>query len=341
MVRMSDTAYSVEAFQLVRPVDGPIVLRLEGWFVSAAPVQAMSLVIPGTPGHNITVTDMRRPSGGLVGLYGEQAQNARFKHEARIDSVPDNLTDARLMVLLGNGDVAMVAIGQQLSETDHLPVPAFTDQDRALVARFESLGDNCEFGLLQREVGVERLGLLRLAGGRDPSALADAIACGFDGFATGDDLIMSTHGNEWIARSRRYRFTFHTGVDVADATEAEILTEQSRTLRFMAEKLDEDIKTGTKFFVRRVNEDDVTEGMSAIYAALASRGELADYATANIVYPDPWLELLRAAAAVMAPPAEAPPAIGRAPSWPLTPDRQPAPPAPPAQKGWLSRLLKL
>ena len=35
--------------------------------------------------------------------------------------------------------------------------------DRDLVLRFESLGDNCELGLVQRAAGVEPLGLLRFA----------------------------------------------------------------------------------------------------------------------------------------------------------------------------------
>jgi hypothetical protein len=36
--------------------------------------------------------------------------------------------------------------------------------DRELVIQFESLGDNCELGLVQRMAGAEPLGLLRFAG---------------------------------------------------------------------------------------------------------------------------------------------------------------------------------
>ena len=36
--------------------------------------------------------------------------------------------------------------------------------DRNLALQFESLGDNCELGLVQRRAGVEPLGLLRFAG---------------------------------------------------------------------------------------------------------------------------------------------------------------------------------
>ena len=52
------------------------------------------------------------------------------------------------------------------SATEATPVmqaaPAM--EDRELVLHFESIGDNCELGLVQRRAGAEPLGLLRFAG---------------------------------------------------------------------------------------------------------------------------------------------------------------------------------
>jgi hypothetical protein len=39
-----------------------------------------------------------------------------------------------------------------------------TMTDAELLLQFESLGDNCELGLVQRRAGVEPLGLFRFAG---------------------------------------------------------------------------------------------------------------------------------------------------------------------------------
>ncbi len=350
MVRMSDTACSVEAFQLVREAGKPARLCLEGWFVSSAPVQAIQLVVPGAPAHSMAVGDFRRPSGGLVGLYGERARRARFKFEETLDTVPDGLAQAQMVILMANADISAIAIGPMLVESEGLPPFAYTEADRAMLARFESLGDNCEFGLVQRAVGVDRLGLLRLAGAREPGALADAIGNDFEGFADPDDLALSTFGSEWIVSSRRYGFTFHTGVGTDAMTSGEILVAQSRTLVFMAQKLVEDIKGGEKIFLRRVDEGDVADGMRPIHQALRAKGdatllwvtaatpehaharveclghglfrayhgELADYETAHLVRPDPWIELLRAAERALAePPAEA--ASEPAPWWPATP----------------------
>ena len=49
-------------------------------------------------------------------------------------------------------------------EMDIEPNAAAAMSDRELVVHFESLGDNCELGLVQRRAGVEPLGLLRFAG---------------------------------------------------------------------------------------------------------------------------------------------------------------------------------
>ena len=48
-------------------------------------------------------------------------------------------------------------------------VPVLDDRD--LVLQFESIGDNCELGLVQRRAGSEPLGLLRFAGSTDKVSL--------------------------------------------------------------------------------------------------------------------------------------------------------------------------
>jgi hypothetical protein len=55
-----------------------------------------------------------------------------------------------------------------------------------LVRRFRALGDNCEFGLVQRHCGAEPIDLLRFAGLHIPiedrlAALTKAVTVGFEG----------------------------------------------------------------------------------------------------------------------------------------------------------------
>ena len=198
--------------------------------------------------------------------------------------------------------------------------------------RFESLGDNCEFGLMQRKVGRERLSLLRYGGARSTARLTDAIRAGLDGFGTEQDLDMYVLGTEWIALSLRYGFSFHTGRHVDALGAEQIRAAESRKLRFMADLLRDDLATGQKVFVRRVDEGDTTAGMLALARALRDRGpsvllwviratdakphgtvehvgrnlflarhgELGQYGTATIFRDDLWVDLLRRAEATIA-----------------------------------------
>lgn len=70
---------------------------------------------------------------------------------------------------------------------------------REIMARFQSLGDNCEFGLLQRWARVETLDLLRFAsfyGQLDHSLrlTINAISEGFSGLGDPDSTICELHG---------------------------------------------------------------------------------------------------------------------------------------------------
>jgi hypothetical protein len=60
------------------------------------------------------------------------------------------------------------------------PPDAISDRD--LVLNFESIGDNCEFGLVQRMAGAEPLGLLRFSSTPLP-LLVRALRARFDGLA--------------------------------------------------------------------------------------------------------------------------------------------------------------
>ena len=401
LVRMCDTAYAVEAFHLVERPDARLI-RLEGWFVSSASVQAMNLVIPGAPGRTVDVPELHRPSEGLVETYGERARNARFRLEYRLEGAIEGLNEARLMVLLANADMNAIPVGPPILVREDaqglpgsepgsrlpmpapplpppvstLPEPVFVERDRALAGQFESLGDNCEFGIVQRRVGVERIGLLRLGGARDTAVLIEAVRNGFEGFATEDDMDVSIFGSEWIVSSRRYHWTFHTGIGIDRMTAHDIARAQATTLAFMARKLLEDLETGTKIFLRRVDEGDVTAGMLELWEAIAGHGpgallwvtaappgsihgrvehitgrlfrayhaHLADYSAADQPDVDAWLELLRTAEAVITTFREPEPvAISGAeatPWWPAADQLPPEPKAPVATtKGWLGRLL--
>src|ERR1700728_2334775 len=112
---------------------------------------------------------------------------------------------------------------------------------RDLVLQFESIGDNCEFGLLQRQAGAEPLGLLRFAGVPLRNLLR-----GLDArFANIADLkhirINPEHG-EYMVKLTKYDFTYHAHVLVDDMTAEALHRQQCRTVGFLAEKLVHDLE---------------------------------------------------------------------------------------------------
>jgi hypothetical protein len=136
---------------------------------------------------------------------------------------------------------------------DTISNPVTDVDDRDLVLAFESLGDNCELGMLQRQVGVEPLGLLRFAGAplRD---LIRALRSRFAGIADPDRIRIEPENGEYMVRLAACNFTRHADVKVGEMPPEAVHEQQCRVIRFLANKLIEDLETPCKILVFRQNE---------------------------------------------------------------------------------------
>jgi hypothetical protein len=130
--------------------------------------------------------------------------------------------------------------------------PEYRDE----LARFVSLGVNCELGLVQRHCEIEPLGLFRF--GLTPlDGLIQALACDFDGLGDADQIaIEEGFGREYIATHRRYGFEFHTLLNAAEATPQDVLTTVVRHYPFLAGMLLHELSEGKKLFVYRAETPD-------------------------------------------------------------------------------------
>lgn len=144
-----------------------------------------------------------------------------------------------------------------------------------LVMQFESLGENCEFGLVQRRCDAEPLGLLRFSSTfvRD---LVRGLENGFEGIGEAEDLEPRLEGmgdqKEYMISERRYGLLYHTFV-LEGQRSVWLLKEQEATrLKFLHRKFMEELQANEKVFVYKQNEQVSPEEVRALFLALNRYG---------------------------------------------------------------------
>lgn len=133
------------------------------------------------------------------------------------------------------------------------PATASVLDDRDLVLRFESIGDNCELGLVQRHAGAEPLGLLRFAG-TPLRNLLRGLNARFANIGDPGHVRISPENGEYMIKLTKYDFTYHSHVKIGEMEPEVLHKQQCRTLRFLADKLISDLETPSKILVFRQNE---------------------------------------------------------------------------------------
>ncbi len=146
----------------------------------------------------------------------------------------------------------------------------------ALFLRFESLGRDCEFGLLQRHHGAEPLGLLRW-GGPTIDYLIKGFQAGFEGLGTPGTLRLEDRGREYFMHDDVYRILMHTFLPVDEAKRERILGQLSRRMLFLKRCLLDEVRIGERIFIFKDNE---TLDRSRI---LALHDEMSRYGPATLL----------------------------------------------------------
>ena len=153
----------------------------------------------------------------------------------------------------------------------HTPLPDPESlAPRALVEQFQSLGENCEFGLLQRQFGAEPLGLLRF-GTTLPRPLVRALAERFEGVGDPGQTEIRVVEGEYRARDMRYLFDGHTRIRSDEASPEQVHRKQSQRLGFLARMLIDQLETQSRIFVH-ANPDCTEPQMAALYRGVSGYG---------------------------------------------------------------------
>ena len=141
------------------------------------------------------------------------------------------------------------------------------DALRTLMLGFESIGADCEFGLVQRRFGAEPLGLLRFNDVRSIDLLA-ALGAGFEGIGEPDHtaMIVSDSG-EFYVMDTRWGLGMHTFMFSSRHDAATLLPKMCRRVVYLRDKLLEDLRGAEKTFVFKSDGIDI-DGLRALHRAL-------------------------------------------------------------------------
>ena len=123
-----------------------------------------------------------------------------------------------------------------------------------LMLAFESLGDNCEFGLVQRHAGVEPLGLLRFAG-MSLGNLVAALGRRFEGLGNVATVTVYPTGDvghrEFMVHETSLDTRYHTFISEHEIDAEELRAREAKRLGFLRRKLLDDLAAGEKIWVWR------------------------------------------------------------------------------------------
>ena len=142
---------------------------------------------------------------------------------------------------------------------------------RDLMLGFESLGDNCEFGMVQSHFGAEPLGLLRFSATHFRS-LSEALRRRLEGVGEPENTTIEIIKAEYFTRDTRFGMAMHTFVRASDDNREKRIDNFHRRLRYLREKLLGDLTTGEKIFVYSCRDAMTDDDKRDLWRALGLYG---------------------------------------------------------------------
>jgi hypothetical protein len=144
-----------------------------------------------------------------------------------------------------------------------------------IAIEFESLGENCEFGLFQRRCDAEPLGLLRFSS-TFMRNLIRGIDDGFVDLGQPDDVDPRLEGDpqkEYMIHEKKYGLVYHTFVYEGQRSVWLMREQESARLKFLRRKFIEELGAADKIFVYKLGGGVSEEEILPLYMALRRYGD--------------------------------------------------------------------
>ncbi len=255
-----------------------LILEIDANVLVAPPhIEAQRLVV-GVRSHGIAQIAARRP--GTLGFHIPAALietpgpvRLLFVHPdfRRPIDLGANADDRELSF-----SVSALRLSRVLPRQIHARSPpgvAMPPVPPDMLLRFESLGENCEFGLVQRRAGFEPLGLLRFSF-IELVHLVIGLRRGFEGLGDPGTIEVEVDGpdEEYIVRDTTYGMTYHTWQYQSQLPIETVRHQQAMRLGFLKRKLMEDVAAAEKIFVVKRITPLMPEEVLPLYAVLNDLG---------------------------------------------------------------------
>jgi hypothetical protein len=143
------------------------------------------------------------------------------------------------------------------------------DQLADLFENFLSLGINCELGVIQKAVGVSKLGLLDWFA-TYPDDLCRMLESQFDGIGDLDQTRVTVSNDEYILEDIRYHLRGHSFVRPSDIDQDKFYQQICWRLKYLKRKLIEELELGECIFVYKMNHNPVSPEVVNKIAELVS-----------------------------------------------------------------------
>ncbi len=205
--------------------------------------------------------------------------------DGRLDLVMTHYDRVRACELSGGGDdVRLLSValgGVEVHGSTRVPAPGGAAgrpglSDAALLGQFQSLGDNCEFGLVQRRLGADPLHLLRFAGINLRNLLL-GLNSEFAGLDDSQRLSLRLSGEpgeqEFILLHDRYGLNSHTFAHEHTSEAATVLARARQKLALQRRMFLEDLEDAEKIFVLKRNDSLALGEVLPVWSCLRGYGD--------------------------------------------------------------------
>ena len=204
--------------------------------------------------------------------------------DGRLDLVMTHYDRMRACDLGGGDDMRLISValgGIEIHGSTRVPALGHAAgrgglSDAALLGQFQSLGDNCEFGLVQRHLGADPLHLLRFAGINLRDLLL-GLNSEFDGLDDAARLSLRLSGppgeQEFILLHDTYGLNSHTFAHEHTSSAETVLARSRQKLALQRRMFVEDLEDAEKIFVLKRNEALAMSEVLPVWSCLRGYGD--------------------------------------------------------------------